>query len=157
MTDALDPLRLLFAQRRNLRAAFDAKKEAEWDKLSENVESEISRLIVALNPKTSHLGRAMGTSDYRTAKTRKDRAFEEVYPDLNAPMSEVVATTYVWSQTEGGWKVTDPAGRSVVIALVEEDENKAAIVLSGDRDLAKMFTDDPEGGYLLWQKATAGN
>lgn len=156
MADNLDPLRLLFAQKKTLRAAFEAQKEAEWLKLSENVESDISRLIVALNPKTSHLGRVMGTSDYRTAKARKDRAFEEIYPDLNAPIAGEMDRAYVWEPVDGGWKVSDPAGRAVTLAVIEDE--RAVIVLPGsDREFSKMFTDDPEGGYLLWQKATVGN
>lgn len=152
MSDPIDPLRVLFAQKRNMRTVFDAQKEEEWKRLSENIEDEISRLIVATNPKTSHLGRAMGTSDYRTAKARKDRAFAEVYPDLDNPSTE---TVYVWSSVSpGNWKVTDAAGRSATLAVIEDEG--AVVALSGDAEVVKPFVDDPEGGYLLWQKATAG-
>lgn len=157
-----DRLLTLFQQKRDLKKTFEDRKKREWDETVATLESELDNLIAQLVKDnaltTAALGRAMGTSDFRTAKARMVQALksqgsvEPLTPEDGTPSN--LALT--WERDyidEGLWTVSN--GTSTLgVVVIPEEQALAVVAPSDDLEFDKLFTDSPEGAYLLWQQQT---
>ena len=142
---------MLFTQQKTLREEFDKQKEVEWLKLKAASDLEINREIVTSNINVRQLGLAMGTSDWRTAKRRHSQAQGVFFvPETPEPTPR---TTIQWGYDEATDVWTAMQGSKSVTVSVWPD-SRELMVLSGDSELARVVV---QGGYDLWETATAGN
>ena len=147
----MNNLKMLFTQQKTLREEFDKQKEVEWLKLKAASDLEINREIVTSNINVRQLGLAMGTSDWRTAKRRHSQAHGVFFvPETPEPKPR---TTIQWGYDEATDVWTAMQGSKSVTVSVWPD-SRELMVLSGDSDLAQVVV---QGGYDLWETATAGN
>ena len=147
----MNNLKMLFTQQKTLREEFDKQKEVEWLKLKAASDLEINREIVTSNINVRQLGLAMGTSDWRTAKRRHSQAHGVFFvPETPEPKPR---TTIQWGYDEATDVWTAMQGSKSVTVSVWPD-SRELMVLSGDSELARVVV---QGGYDLWETATAGN
>lgn len=148
----MNRLQVLFAQQKTLRKEFDKQKEIEWEALKNGSDLEIDREIVTSNINVRQLGLAMGTSDWRTAKRRHDQAHGTFYVPVETPEPKPNAALQ-WTYDEATDVWTALQGSKSVTVSVWPD-SRELMVLSGDSELAQVVV---QGGYDLWETATAGN
>ena len=148
----MNKLQVLFAQQKTLRKEFDKQKEIEWEALKNASDLEIDREIVTSNVNVRQLGLAMGTSDWMTAKRRHSQAHGTFYVPVETPEPKPNAALQ-WTYDEATDVWTALQGSKSVTVSVWPD-SRELMVLSGDSDLAQVVV---QGGYDLWETATAGN
>lgn len=144
----------LFEKRRTLKADFEARKKLEWEATSAALENAIDAEIRTRHPmKVADIQRAMGTLDWRTAKTRYERALAAPGPGPAPQPSHAAHTpnglravfvrTVEWAgETSEDWTLTDGI-RALVVNV-----SQAA------QDLTVIEGENPEGwNYETWLHA----